>query len=61
MTPTRLRQIADQLERACIEKRKLLHFFNGGSPYVACDTCRSMADELRAHAIEIGKAKGAAA
>jgi len=58
MTPTRLRQIADQLERVCIERRKLLHSCNGVSPYVACDTCRKMAAELRGFAKE---AKGAEA
>lgn len=58
MTATRLRQIADQLEKVCIERRKLLRF-----ECVPCGECREMAWELRQLALEIGppQTKGAAA
>ena len=52
MTPTRLRQIADRLELACSESRKLIH-----KDYRPCTACRQAAEELREYALELGPAK----
>jgi hypothetical protein len=42
VTPTRLRQIADRLQRVCSNYQELL-----GSGYLACKGCKQAADELR--------------
>jgi hypothetical protein len=42
MTPTRLRQIADRLERVCSNYQELI-----GAGYIACKGCKEAAEELR--------------
>lgn len=42
MTPTRLRQIADRLERVCSNYQEKI-----GAGYKACKGCQNAADELR--------------
>jgi hypothetical protein len=46
MTPTRLRQIADRMERVCSNYQELL-----GAGYKACKGCKQAADELRLEAL----------
>jgi hypothetical protein len=51
MTPTRLRQIADRMERVCSNYQEKI-----GAGYIACKGCREVGLELRAFAaaFEIG-------
>lgn len=46
MTPSRLRTIADKVERLCIEGSR-------GARNIPCPLCRTMSTELRDHAEEI--------
>jgi hypothetical protein len=42
MTPNRLRQIADRMERVCSNYQEKI-----GSGYIACKSCKEAANELR--------------
>jgi hypothetical protein len=47
MTPTRLRQIADRMERVCSNYQELI-----GAGYIACKSCKNAGDELRLLAVQ---------
>lgn len=51
MTPTRLREIAQQLVNNCSAyQEKIMQ----SGKYLPCRTCAEMAEELRKHAIQMG-------
>lgn len=51
MTPTRLREIAQQLVNNCSAyQEKIMQSGN----YAPCKTCAEMAEELRKHAVTLG-------
>jgi hypothetical protein len=50
MTPTRLRQIADRMERVCSNYQELI-----GVGYKACRSCQDVAAELRVFAAKFDK------
>ena len=51
MTPTRLREIAQQLANNCSAyQEKIMQ----SGKYQPCKTCEEMAEELRKHAKELG-------